>query len=246
VALLLASLSTNAIAAACALDTPATTISMSGATHEPGSTLFQVWELDDSAAFWAAETPDSAGYSSFERHLKESGLDTDPASLLRIEQQPGESAADVFNRSVALERAETLIGPANCLERLLIGMQNERMPILETSTEFAAVILRSADGSRLRVYHFAKNSGGFGGLGELLAPVGRDHRAGWTVHAFLHNHNFRAGPNVSSGVTAPSAADAQSQLSLAANLQLQEAWITNGIHTIRIPAAEFGRFKSSE
>ena len=236
----------NAIAAPCAFDTAATMISTSGADHEPGSTLFQVWELDDSAAFWATETPDSPGYAAFERHLKGSGLETDAAALLRVERQPGESAADLFNRGVALDRAETWIGPANCLERLLIGMQNERMPILETSTEFAAVILRSADARRVRIYHFAKNTAGFGGLGELLVPVGSDRRAGWTVHAFLHNHNFRSGRGVSSGVTAPSAGDAQSQLSLAEGLQLQEAWITNGLDTIRIPAAEFRLFQSPE
>ena len=236
----------NAIAAGCAFETAATTISTSGATHEPGSTLFQVWELDDSAVFWAAETPDSAGYAVFVRHLEESGLETDAAALLRVERQPGESAADLFNRGIALEEAERWIGPANCLERLLIGMQNERMPILGTPTEFAAVIMRAADARRVRIYHFAKNDVGFGGLGELLAPVGRDSEAGWTVHAFLHNHNFRSGRGVSSGVTAPSAADAQSQLALAEGLQLQEAWITNGIDTIRVPAADFRRFKSPE
>lgn len=73
----------NAVAAGCALDTAATTISVSGAAHEPGSTLFQVWELDDSAAFWAAEKPAAPEYAEFERRLKASGLETDPAELLR-------------------------------------------------------------------------------------------------------------------------------------------------------------------
>ena len=98
----------------------------------------------------------------------------------------------------------------------------------------------------MRIYHYAKNDAGFGGVRELLAPVVRDRRDGWTVQAMLHNHNFRSDENVSSGVLAPSAADGQLQLALTNDLQLQETWITNGVHTVRIQSAEFVRFQLPE
>jgi hypothetical protein len=44
---------------------------------------------------------------------------------------------------------------------------------------------------------------------------------------------------------APSSADAQLQQWLADELQLAEAWITNGVNTIRIPQSDFFRFRAT-
>ena len=128
---LLGFFSTSTWAAGCAFEPPATVITEVGEAHEPGAKLFQVWDLTDSPALWASETPDSPGYTAFRRDLEASGLETDPIILLRVERKSGELAADLLNRSVALERAETWIGPANCVEKVLIGIQNERISIFE-------------------------------------------------------------------------------------------------------------------
>ena len=247
--LLCAGIVTSALAygaSACNLDVRPTVLASAGDPREAGSRLFQVWDLEESAAFYGTTRPRSKGYDAFRRDLDQSGLATDVPTLLKSGAKKGETAADVANRVIALQGAGEWIHPANCLEMLLVGMQNDRMPILMTSTEFVAMLLRSADGRRLRIYHYAKNQEGFGNVSELLDPIARDHRDGWAVIAALHNHNFRMNEGVSSGVLAPSAADAQLQRRLTEALSLQEAWITNGINTIRIPAAEFGRFHAAE
>ena len=75
---LLGFFSTSTWAAGCAFEPPATVITEAGEAHEPSARLFQVWDLPDSPALWASETPDSPGYAAFRRDLEASGLETDP------------------------------------------------------------------------------------------------------------------------------------------------------------------------
>jgi len=68
---------------------------------------------------------------------------------------------------------------------------------------------------------------------------------GWIVIANLHNHNFRIGQTDVNAVVSPSLPDAQLYQTLAAKYHLREAWITNGLHTARIPASAFDRLQSA-
>lgn len=84
-----------------------------------------------------------------------------------------------------------------------------------------------------------------GFVAAILAPVAHDYQEGWIVMANLHNHNSRLGQTDPNAVVSPSLPDAQLMQRLAAKYQLREAWITNGLHTARIPASAFARLQAA-
>jgi hypothetical protein len=174
-------------------------------------------------------------------------VDTNPVSLLlRKASLPQTSPGDARNDSLVARESSRWVFPINCLEMLLIGIQNDRVGVLQQSTEFTAFILRSADGRRLRIYYYTRNEDGIGNVSTILTPVAHDYQEGWTVVANLHNHNFRPGQTDLNAVVSPSLPDAQLYQTLAARYQLREAWITNGLHTVRIPASAFGRLQAAQ
>jgi hypothetical protein len=218
---------------ACAFPAAPRMISESGNPHERGSRLLQVWEMDDAPIWWSLAEP--AGYEAFRARAALEAGETDPLALLA--QHPWAN-----NRLVA-ERAAEWISPVNCLEMLLQQAQDRRIDMFEAPTEFAAIILRSPDGARLRIYAYTINEDGIGRMTPLTEPAMADHWSGWKVLAALHNHAFHPGQPALNGAVAPSTADARFNLNYAASSGMAQAWITNGLHTARIPAAAFGLFE---
>jgi hypothetical protein len=102
--------------------------------------------------------------------------------------------------------------------------------------------MRSADNSRLRVYFYTINQDGIGRASPLTQPAERDRQAGWTMEIVLHSHVFHPGQPELDGLIAPSVADADLAFNLL-DAGLKQAWITNGVHTVRIPADAFGLFE---
>jgi len=66
----------------------------------------------------------------------------------------------------------------------------------------------------------------------------------WELWVNLHNHNFNLFDETKplNGVVAPSATDVEFFRSLAGDLGLQEAWITNGFDTNVISRRDFWKF----
>jgi len=217
---------------ACALP-PARVIEQSGEPGAKDERLLQVWEVADAAVWWSDADPE--GYGAFRAKVARHAGETDPVKLLA--QVPG-----VNNRLVAARAAEW-IRPANCLEKALQQVQDRRIDTFASPTEFAAVVLRSADGARLRIYFYTVNQDGIGRMTPVSAPAIADHQAGWKVLGALHNHAFHPGQPELNGPLAPSGPDAQFNANFAESAGLAEAWITNGLHTARIPAAAFGLFE---
>lgn len=217
----------------CAFPDPPKVLVSAGDPHARGSRLLQVWEFADGAVWWSSREP--AGYGAFRAEAAAKVGETAPLSLLR-------QAPNANNRLVA-ERAADWIAPINCLEMLLQQTQDRRIATFVQPTEFAAAVLRSADGRRLRVYFYTNNEDGIGKVGPLGDPVAQDAAAGWKVLALLHNHNFHVGQPALNGVLGPSTADAQFNVNFAARAGMAQAWITNGLHTARIPASAFGLFE---
>jgi hypothetical protein len=230
----------------CALDAAPRVLETSGAAHTAGARLAQVWDVEAAPVYWTAQLPATGSYAGFVAALRTSGVDTNPVSLLRRKAAlPQTSSGDARNNSLVARESTQWVYRINCLEMLLIGIQNERIGLLRQSTEFTAFVLRSADGRRLRIYFYTRNEDGIGNVGAILGSVARDYQEGWIVMANLHNHNFRVGQTDLNAVVSPSLPDAQLYQTLAAKYQLREAWITNGLHTVRIPASAFGRFQSA-
>lgn len=59
----------------------------------------------------------------------------------------------------------------------------------------------------------------------------------------LHSHVFHPGQPEIDGILAPSEPDADFHVRLHAASDVREAWITNGVDTVKMPASSFGLFR---
>jgi hypothetical protein len=218
--------------AVCAFPSAPRVIAQEGEAHAKGARLLQVWEFADAPVWWSTAEPE--GYGDFRGRARRLAGETDPLKLLG--QTPS------ANNQLVAANAKAWIASAGCLEKLLFQTQDRRVDTFAAPTEFVSLVLRSADGARLRVYFYTVNQDGIGRASPISEPAAADRRAGWTVLAALHNHNFHPGDPRQNGALAPSLPDAQFNANMAKEAGLQSAWITNGLHTAHIPAAAFGRF----
>lgn len=224
---------TNSSASACVLPKTAQVFEQSGDPHGPDGKLLQVWEMPDYPVLWSEASPAGA-YQDFRRQIEAKAIEIDPVKLLK--------AAPTPNNRLVIEHADRWIGPAGCLEKLLTGYQHARVDTFVAPTEFARIVMRSPDNSRLRIYFYTINRDGIGRMSPLAQPADRDRQAGWTMEIVLHPHAFHPGQPELDGLIAPSVADADFAFNqLGAGLK--QAWITNGVHTVRIPADAFGLFE---
>lgn len=219
---------------ACVFDTQPTVLVDEGDSHEIGSRLLKVWEVEDNSVFWSETVPDSEAYSQFRAEVADLGIETDPVRLLE--------RSSIENSRIVRQNANEWIKPAGCLEMLMYGYQHARMNTFTDPTEFGSFILRSPDTERLRVYYYTNNQDGLGNMDIIVTPVLEDKREGWDVLVALHSHVFHPGQPEIDGILAPSEPDADFHVNLHARSGLPEAWITNGIHTVRMPASSFNDF----
>lgn len=215
----------------CAFPNPPTILVEEGNAHATGSLLLQRWTVADDPSLWAQGAP--PGIEALRGELERSGVETDPSVLLR--------QSDTQNNRLVAQNFEAWVRPIRCVEALVLDTQNARMPLAAGSTEFAAFFLRSTAGDQLRIYSLTRNSDGVGNLTLITDAIAEDIRQGWTLEAGLHNHNFHPEPK-RNGIVAPSGPDAHANIQLLNQYGLQEAWITNGVHTVRIPSAAFSQF----
>jgi hypothetical protein len=220
----------------CHFETAAQVLAEHGPPHARGSLIFQVWDVANRPIYRTTHRPLSDFHARFLSALRRSGVETDPVKLLK--RNP------VMNNQIIIQEAQSWIRPINCLELLLLTAQNERIDILDDPTEFVSFILRSSDEQLLRIYFYSRNEDGIGNVAAVVARVADDRTRGWILVANLHNHNFHLHGADLNGAVAPSVPDAHLYNSLADRYQLQEAWITNGLSTVRIPAQVFGRFQT--
>jgi hypothetical protein len=222
----------RAAPATCAFAAPPKVLLSEGDAHAKGSKLLQVWDTPDAPVLWSSAEPE--GYEAFVARAMRQET-TDPVALL--EQNP------YANSHLVAANAAAWIAPANCLEMLLYQAQDQRIETFTAPTEFMAIVLRSPDGARLRVYFYSVNQDGIGRATPIADPAQVDHGAGWTILAGLHNHSFHPGDPKLNGPVAPSNPDAKFNAAFAAEAAMQAAWITNGVSTAHIPAEAFGRFQ---
>lgn len=126
----------------------------SGDPHAANGRLLQVWDVPNEPVLWSEATPESPAYRDFLDKLARADTETDPLALLRASPHP--------NNALVIRNAADWIRPASCLEKLLVGEQHARMDTFATPTEFASLILRSPDSTRLRVYFYTINQDGIG------------------------------------------------------------------------------------
>lgn len=230
-----------AAAEICAFPTPPRVIASEGLSSAKGARLLQVWDVPDARIYWTTADPTDPAFGTFVAGVTKHVSVTDPVRLL-LTSPAWDNPRLRQNNALVADRASEWIRPAGCLEKLLLSVQHRRIDLFERPTEFAALVLRSPEGDRIRIYYLTINEDGIGRMSPLTGPAMVDVKAGWRVEIALHNHSFHPGQPSIDGVLAPSEADAQFVANFAAAAGLQAAWITNGVHSSRIPASAFGLF----
>ena len=225
-------------------------------TPKPGE-LHRVFELPDSPALWQpATTPETTAY----RRAAAARLDGHIAPRELLERQLAlysfaQGSADAANMRAVLGGTGTL-EPASCLDVLLWREQARRFPMLEHATEFGAFILRRA--GVVRIYHSGADRVGQKLRSEVTDRVRADVAQGFEFVAHLHNHPFlfdrQPGDRLwttpetvgdVAGAVAPSTNDVRVYQQYASELRLQQAWVTNGLDTLRIRAADLGKLAAA-
>lgn len=221
----------------CRFDAPPVVLMERGSANEKGSELLQIWETSNDPDLWKPPVRSKAR-KLFEAEVRARVNDASALALLKQTDQP--------NNVLVRSAQPSWIHPINCIEWLQFDFQNRRIPVLERPTEFISYILRSADKKKLMIIYYTRNEDGIGRLGPLSAKVEAAKADGWQVQASFHPHNFHPDQPAMNGILAPSGPDSQLYKVHAASLGLEEAWITNGLHTFRMAASDFDKLTDIE
>ncbi len=166
-------------------------------------------------------------------------LDPSPATHARLIRDAGALDRPLNGRLLGGEFGT--VRPARCLERLLLELHHQFVPLTTRSAEFRAWVLKRE--GRLRVF-FATHP--LEAWGPNLPTTTRlsmeaDLRAGWTLAFDLHNHPFDfdqpCGPGGAGGFIAPSPMDLTSYTTHAGDSRT-EYRVTNGFYTGILSLAE--------
>ena len=217
--------------------------------------LHEQFDLPDTPALWAAAPEDATAARYRIGVVAHLGPDIAPKTLLTrqiVVFTAGPQAREAQNGAAVLEgRVGTIVTPS-CIDRLLFARQAARYPMLEHPTEFGAFVLRG--NGRVRMYVSSMDLVGQKIRHEVTDRVRDDASHGFAVVAHLHNHPFLFDRHIGdrmwttpdtlgdvSGALAPSLTDAEFFANTAAEIPLEGAWITTGLASIRILAADFPR-----
>jgi len=192
-----------------------------------------LWTLKDEPRWWGATSPVHEGLRRFRAAVQKTWPDAPPGALLDTASH---------NQGVSRSGNGGRIVPIRCLEAALLARQIDRGDMVANPTEFVAFILRKE--GQLRVYTSTRDRAGLKMPRPVIERIERDHAAGWQLWTILHNHNFffDKAPK-GAGPTSPSKPDIHLFRNFAKDLGLQEAWVTNGFHTILIERAQFALYE---
>ena len=225
-----------AVRGGCDLGDPTAVLIREGDQTAADGRLLVRWDLAADVVLEGPSSPPSAAYRSFLAGLRARRVVTDPGRALARSPTP--------NNRIVLVNARRWIKPATCLEKYLYGLQHTRVSTFAEPTEFSSFVLASPDNRRERIYWYSVNRNGIGNASPLTDPVKADVAAGWRVRFVLHSHPFKPSDDTLNGIIAPSEPDAHFQMNMRAAVELPEARITNGVDTVRMPAASFPQFKA--
>lgn len=213
------------------------------------------FDLPDLPQLWEPAEPDDVISRFRDAVGARLGVDVDARLLLERQRaifamMSPESSGETANVTLVLEGRAGKITPIGCLEAMLWKWQAARYPMLEHPTEFGAFVLRGH--GRVRVYLSSADLVGQRIRRVVTELVQADVVAGFQLLAHIHNHPFLFDREVGdrmwtveatredvAGALAPSMTDVQFYRNVRSTLSLEEAWVTNGLHTSRFHAGEF-------
>ena len=217
---------------------------------EDGAVLLR-WDVPDDPVYSGPLLPADSALLAYRAAIRADGADV-PWPVADEPTPRSDAEADLwrderFNADLARSGEAGKVDRITCLEALLFALQNRRRSQLVHPTEFLASVLRlEREGADSLVVLFGadlemfppKSVYGFDVVETLV-------KRGWRWSYALHNHTTqREGDHIALGTPALSTSDVQLVRSLAADLGLEAARVTNGFWTYRVPAEQFGRLRS--
>ncbi len=219
--------------------------------EQDGPTEFIYWVLPNDERLWGADLGEVPSLMTFRDSLrlvlgeqrflgtveKEStqGMDT---SIIAMETN-----GDRINALLVHTGTLGSIRPMHFLEAQLLNYQISKYPFLGHPTEFHAFIVKNPAEDTLKVYFGASDQPWPPKPGPLIKEMEKDLANDWRLIYHMHDH-FEGEANNHLGILAPSLADAQYYQWLAEDFGLENALITNGMHTVVIERSEFDTFES--
>jgi hypothetical protein len=223
----------------CALGGTPLVVLEEGAANAPGSRRLALWEVSDDPRLWGTARPASPSLEAFRREAEVRAGDVTPTTLLRLAQSRATSEREAELNRALLAEVDRRVVPMRCFDAFFLARQTERLDMIRSPSEVLAFVLRSADGTRLRIIEYTVNQAGIGRVGPVREQLDAAVAAGWRAWAAFHNHNFffeESGWH--GGSVAPSAPDAELLGHLRDDLGLEESWITNGFSTSLWPTRD--------
>lgn len=211
---------------------------------QDGNAVLQYWLMQDEEVFYSSELPDDSSFLEFRRSIQQAGANIERpiADRPKIETEDERLlwAREDANVDRVFQGGAGRVRPMMCLDALLFSYQNARFPQLTHPTEFIASILKKVEnGTPMIKLYFAAGDTMFPPRGFYgLDAVARDVADGWDFVAALHNHTVQENEGKPAlGVPAPSTSDVDLLRNLSTDLNLRNAWVTNGFFTVEIPSS---------
>jgi hypothetical protein len=216
-------------ATACAWPVPGTVV-----VAEGEATLVRR-DLTDAGALFTPTLPDDPDYVEFRSRVRADGAElrepiadrTPPADDAERELWRRED----HNSALVMSGKAGTVRPIQCIEALTFVPERESI----------VIVLRKGDATRLYVGTSDQMFPPKAVYGTVQAAA--DVAAGWRFDVLLHNHTVqRRGDGIALGMPTLSTADVSLARNLVADHGLRAAWVTNGVYTAEIPAADFPLF----
>ena len=211
--------------------------------EENNELLAMVFEEEDDEVFLSPFKEEDEAYDDYINWVQENFM-TDPYDLL-------ERQKDIFvkfgfspyNFDLILNREAGSIRDMNCLEALLFLEHNSFSPLQMIPSEFLAYVLKKE--SLLRIYFTSVKK--LEANGKFFEEdVVHNIEEGWEYITHIHSHPFVIDNPAGdiAGTTIPSGGDLLIFRKHRNELELQKAWITNGISSIVVRSDEFDLFET--
>ncbi|HUQ06324.1 MAG TPA: hypothetical protein VM261_27665 [Kofleriaceae bacterium] len=213
----------------CAWPTPGTVV------FSEGEASLVRHDVTDTGALFTAAQPDDPDYADFRARVRRDGAELREPVADRA--PPADDAERELWRREDHNSALVMSGKAGslrsvqCLEALAFVPERETI----------VLVLRKDAATRLYV----------GTSDQMFPPktvygttqAADDVAGGWRFDVVLHNHTVRTrGAGIALGMPTLSTSDVSLFRNLVTDLGLRAAWVTNGVYTAEVPAADFPLF----
>lgn len=217
--------------------------------RQDGMNVLLSWQFPASDVLFTQTLPLDYGFLGFRKTMRDEGAEVMEPVADRPAIDSEVSRRERFNSRLAHDGEVGHIRKIDCLEASLFAYQHARVSQIDQPTEFIASVLRKQrDGQDMLAVVF--------GAGDLMFPekayygfdvVEQLIAEGWSFWYVLHNHTIQKNGNrLALGNPVLSTSDVQLSRSLAKNLSMEQARVTNGFFTFEVKTSDLHVFLTRE